>query len=258
LPTSPSIPVGSSTLNLNTPRQQSSACLSDNDDTDAWTCTSETVLHVVVSSPESHLNQPNLSLQSTNSTDTSSYGEQFPLNITPEFDPVYATDHSDEGRIYRFKALYDRIVLLADAQLSFLGQSQHEAGRGTRGKLSPDDAPWLCYFNNTIMEVFVYMSQRVATASNATNGANHTTETPSPPPFPFVVQISEQWVQNGTRAYCEQQNVSEQGALRKSDTPRYFLSTAPTSSVYGSPIDKSTKQQAGIAEGACQCQWIVQ
>jgi hypothetical protein len=215
------------------------------------------VLHVAVSSPESSLNRPNLSIRPTNSTDTSSYGEQFPFNIKPEFDLAYAADHSDEGPVYHFQASYDRIVLLADDQLSFLGQPQHEAGSERRGKITPGDRTWTCYFNSTVMEVFVYMSQRIATTPNSTNGANNTTKASFPLPFPFVVQIIEKWVQNGTRAYCEQQNVSEQGAFRKSDAPRYFLSTTTTSSIYGPPVGKNTKQ-SGMAEGACQCQWIVQ
>ncbi|KAF2438430.1 hypothetical protein P171DRAFT_477322 [Karstenula rhodostoma CBS 690.94] len=255
-PSSPSLPLGSFSLNLNTPRQQSSACLSDSDDADAWACTSKAVLHVAVNSSESPLTHPNLSIRSTSGTGTSSYGEQFPSTITAEFDTIYTKENSDGGPIYHFQAFYDRIILLANSQLSFLGQSQHETE--TRGKIQPDDSPWLCYFNSTILEVFIYMSQRAATATNSTHSANATTETTSSPPFPFVVQILEQWVQNGTRAYCEQQNVSEHGALRKSDAPRYFLSTTDTAYIYGSSVDKGTKQQAGIAEGACQCQWMVQ
>lgn len=185
-----------------------------------------------------------------------SYGDQLPPEITADFDTIYATEHSDGGPVYRFQALYDRIVLLADTQLSFLGQSTQNSE--TKGKINPNDSPWLCYFNNTLMEVFIYMSQRAATATNSTPSANDTTKTGTSPPFPFVVQIYEQWVYNETRAFCEQQNVSDHGALRKSDAPRYFLSTTDPSSVYDPSVGRHTKQQAGIAESACQCQWIVQ
>ncbi|KAK7192073.1 glucan 4-alpha-glucosidase [Paraphaeosphaeria sporulosa] len=257
-PSSPSIPLDTFSLNLSTPRQQSSACLSDSDDADAWPCTSQAKLHISVSSSERPLSQLELTIQKTSGTGTSSYGQQFPPTISAEFDPIYPMNDSDEEVIWHFQASYDRIVLLANDELSFHGQPQHEAERETSGKISPNDSPWVCYFNNTIMEVFVYASQRAGTATNSTQGANNTTETSSLPAFPFVIQIFEQWIQNGTRAYCEQQKVSEWGALRKSDAPRYFLSTTDATSVYASSIDKKTKQQAGVSDSACQCQWIVQ
>lgn len=108
-----------------------------------------------------------------------------------------------------------------------------------------------------MMEVYIYASQRAGTAfsqSNSTHAANTTT----PPAFPFVVQISERWVQNGTRAYCEQQVVEEGGTLRKSDAPRYFLSTADVPVFRTSEGEKDGGARAGGDAGGCWCEWIVQ
>ncbi|KAJ4356751.1 uncharacterized protein N0V89_004787 [Didymosphaeria variabile] len=259
LPLGPTIPDGPFVVKLNTPRQQSSACLADSDDADAWTCTSDAVLQIAASSSESPLNQPTLSIRSTNSTDPNRYGEQALSIIALQFDETYATAHSGEEPIYRFEALYDRTVLLTAAQLSFLGPSEQNAGRAIRATTSPDDKPWLCHFNNTIMEIFVYVSQHAAAPDNSTYSAkdNSTNATPQTP-FPYVVQMSEIYGPNGTRAYCEQQSVSDRGDLRKSDAPKYFLSTADTSKIYDSHADSDQKAQANMAESACQCQWIVQ
>ncbi|KAF9736855.1 hypothetical protein PMIN06_004394 [Paraphaeosphaeria minitans] len=257
-PSNPSLPLGTFSLSLNTPRQQSSACLADSDDADAWPCISQANLHVAVSSSELSLSQLELSIRKTSGDDPSSYGQQFPPTITTKFDSIDPPDDPHKEVIWHFQASYDRTTLLANDALSFLGRPQHEVERDTRVKVTPDDNPWLCYFNNTHMDVFVYASQRAATTTSTTHGSNKTTETSSSPAFPFVVQIFEQWAQNDTKAYCEQQNVSDHGALRKSDAPRYFLSTTDTTSGYASGVGKNTEQQAGVAENACHCQWIVQ
>lgn len=257
-PLGPTFPIGSFTLKLATPLQQSTACLTDSDDADAWACTSEAVLSIGISPPTGPSKQQTLSIRSANQTEQSGYGEQTIAVTTAESISAHAQEQPEEN-LHHFRAFYNRTVLLAEAQLSFSRPAQQGPEGQTKSTVSPEENPWLCYFNNSIIDIVIYTSQHATTVTNGTQGSDYnTTRSHTGANFPFVVQISEKWNPNGMRAYCEQQKVSEHNRMRTNDAPKYFLNTSDAGKAYDSAIESSTKPQAGLVESTCQCQWKVQ
>lgn len=180
-------------------------------------------------------------------------------------DLVNVSEQQENRAAYHFRASYDRTVLVAENQLSFTN-AQPTTASDPRSKLAPKDRPWLCYFKNTIVEGYIYPSLPISTTNNNTNFKNGSVTTSAatpPPPLPYVVNISEQWQSNNTRAYCEQHTVLDNGQLRNNGGPKYFLSTGDSTVALSATSGNSTannraKRQQDISEDACQCQWTVQ
>lgn len=253
-----SIPDGSFTLGLGNPRQQSVNCLSNNDEAVSWVCTSGVDFKIDIQSQDDASRQQHLSIQSGRTAGQSLYGEQ-PFSIDrASLNPIHESVPSERGASYLFRASYDRTVLLAESQLSFLGSATPSEFPNPRASLSPDDRPWLCYFNNTSIEGLIFTSQRATPLTNTTKDSlNNSTETSSSKSFPFIMQITEQWRAGGTSAYCEQL-ASTKGRSRTTDTPKYFLNTTVIPVVSDISLNSQKQRRSDSSESACECQWVVQ
>ncbi|KAF1968162.1 hypothetical protein BU23DRAFT_267872 [Bimuria novae-zelandiae CBS 107.79] len=251
------IPVGSFALNLDFPRQQSSACLADNRESASWLCPSQAVILVQIESQEIVPKKRLLSLQSMHGQDMKVYGERPFMVSELVLDQIRDSERSDHAEVYAFRALYDRTVLVEESALSFVGSSKQSGPSKATARFPPNERPWLCYFNNTSVEGVFDTYQFATTIGNSTNEANFNATAVPSSSFPFRTQITEQWLANGTRAYCEQQTLTG-GRLRATGAPKYFLNTTDISTVFDTSVHKQTERQTYIPENACSCQWIAQ
>lgn len=249
------IPDGSFTLDLGYPRQQSVNCLSKNEESVSWICTSGVALNIEIQSQENPSRQQHLSIQSSRIIDQSLYGEQSFSISQASLAPIQDSTPSEHTASHLFLASYDRTILLPESQLSFLNPPTPSESPTPKAPLSPDDRPWLCHFNNTSIEGLIYTSQRATTVTNTTKSANGNATEVSSRPFPFIVQITERWQADGTQAYCEQLT-SNKGRGRTSGAPKYFLNT--TDVLVGAGGSLGRRERRDGEGGACECQWVVQ
>lgn len=187
-------------------------------------------------------------MHSTPNTSLSSYGEQ-PFSLRSAALTLVAAS------TYSFRGVYDRTVLVAGPQLSFKEPSHRPRPR-TR---SAAGNAWLCFFNDTVVQGLVYASQ--PTTHNTTTAAATNATTPS---FPFALHLTQEWIANGTRAYCEEQKVNDDGRMRSAaDAPKYFLNTTAASSASrrrGAKRNAGVEgmEEAPVEEGTgCECEWVV-
>lgn len=178
-----------------------------------------------------------------------------PAKLTPAVD----SSNPDAGPGYYFRWTYDRMILLSEEQMLPGGESSGGGGREMR----PGDKPWLCFFNNTSIDGFVYTSQDSTVTNNVTYTiATNVTRELSP--FPYAVRVIEQRLQNSTLPYCERREIGEDGDLIQArNAPKQLLSLAKPAFVLNTSAGNGTsrdthKRQSTAAMNNCQCQWMVQ
>ena len=250
------MPDGTFRLELGYPRQQSAACLSDNDESISWSCALGAVLDLEVHQEET-LKQQILEIQSNRNIDESAYGEQSFSMSEVALERTNDTKAKGIDATHIFRTIYNRTVLLPASQLPFVDSTQQSDHSELRDSLSHNDRPWLCYFNNTSLEGQIYTSQSASTVSNSTVHMRTNSTEAVPAAFPYVIQITEQWYANGTKAYCEQLATAKDRS-RTSSAVRYFLNTTDTSIVSGVPLGSQVKKRLDRSSIACQCQWVLQ
>lgn len=192
-----------------------------------------------------------------------SYGLQNPdislVELTPtDNDPEFV----DKGPGYHFRTTYNRTVLLRQEQLPQVpGQTA-----STDPSAQPGDRPWLCFFNNTSIEGFVYAHQRSdlsnQSVSIAINGSG-IFESADIPYFPYELKLVEERLSNSTPPYCQPQLVHN-GTLVPSNEGIYSLTINER---FMRPVDKRKskfirreriKTQQLAVGNSCQCQWMFQ
>ncbi|KAF7715671.1 Uncharacterized protein PECH_001547 [Penicillium ucsense] len=170
-------------------------------------------------------------------TSSLTYGAQLPIFPTPTQSLSFAFDTSETGlgpALFLF-AKFDKLVIVPETQFEWAG-SVSARSLNADGQLfdrihrmqtaQPGDKPWFCYWNQTMMEMFIYVDQ--FTASAITNGASASTDmtlvTGSPSPTPSVnglldlprkIKIEERRDFAGIQQpYCQQMQVGPDGRVK--------------------------------------------
>lgn len=231
--------------------------MSDNDESVSWSCTLGAVLDLEIHQ-ESTLKGQLLSIESHAKVDESrSYGEQFFSMSGVALDRIDNSKAKRSDATHEFRTFYNRTVLLPGSQLPFVDSSPQSGHSELRSRQSQDDPPWLCYFNDTSLEGRIYTFQSASAAVNSTARLERNFTEAVPPAFPFVIQITEQWYANDTKAYCEQV-ASAKDRSRTSSTLKYFLNTTDTSIASSMPLGGQTRKRSDQSKSVCQCQWVLQ
>jgi len=91
---------------------------------------------------------------------------------------VEDSDDSDLGPAWFFQAPYDKLVIVpgnmlspSDTKRDLAFPRSHLEPRGYVAQ--PGDKPWFCYWNNTLLETFIYIN------TTSTAGAQQSSEAPS-------------------------------------------------------------------------------
>ena len=175
---------GTYALPLGTAQATQAACLTVFDQEPAWTCdlAGDAEIQIVITTPTGS-DQPGAYLQVEIEDDPIlAYGSQRSSMVT-NFSPfllVVDNDAPEDGVAYYFQQQYDKLALLPeDAINTTSGKIKRDV---THVALTPNqyampsDRPWLCYWNNTFIEGFIYPSKK------AVVGPSISTDYPTPTP----------------------------------------------------------------------------
>lgn len=265
-PTQTNLPLqrGAFILPIGTPQQQNSACLAQNNESAAWTCTTrKPLLLSFLPSPAEQKNFTMMSVDSMSGLKPNAYGIQDP-DINPvELTSTVDKEHSSNGPAYYFRTTYSRAVLLREDQIVSQGRPTTPPDAEILN-IQVGDRPWLCVFNETLLEGYIYVSQK-STCGNELVEFN-STQPFRLPCLPYVMKLTEQRVPNSTRPYCEQMRMQQNGDLVSVGPSKMLklseanLTPLRIAEVVAADMTKGTegKEQEAPSPNTCRCQWMVQ
>lgn len=242
----PALPTGTFAVSLTNSVSNTNSCLTNSAQSCAWDCATGANLSMVVTMAAS--NAPMISLSyETPSDGYVRYGSQ-PPQLKQPANLVLMKDKDDfnKGPAYVFQQQYDKVVIvhegdipggIPNAKRSLLKRWFSDKGLENHGSLirrqdddewtsdsiaKPVDRPWFCYWNNTILEGFIFVTQDgSASASNASPsaaasssgssqfpGSRFKRQSPtSPASYPKSVKIEERRPLNPSQPYCKQMQI---------------------------------------------------
>ncbi|KAI9051261.1 hypothetical protein LZ554_005362 [Drepanopeziza brunnea f. sp. 'monogermtubi'] len=267
----PDLPTGAYSLPLSAPAAIQNSCLSNTDQSSAWSCeipmTSFNIAVTPIMSGSALASyEVNLSLGNDTFRESYAYGTQPPvLSQDQVLNLITDSDADDKGPAWFSEMPYNKIVILpepsfTDPAATTRGKRNHDK-RGNEGRgesrspgdfqrkyaAQPGDMPWFCYWNGTLLEAYIYVNlTSSAGQSSSTTSAygSSPTETRSPqelgylPAYPRVLKIEERRVlgPQSIPPYCVQHQIDKYGgahvALNSSNEPIVvYLSETESSAV---------------------------
>ncbi|TVY20080.1 hypothetical protein LARI1_G001371 [Lachnellula arida] len=275
-----SLPTGTFALPVSIPSDTQKSCLVNSAQSNAWSCIvspNPSPLQLQISSlsdASNPLKANGAVMTYGNNTMVSwTYGAQAPVvPVQQVMRLVTDSEEPDRGPAWWFQFLYNKLVVLRETDIAMPaskrdlverqppppgpspGQGFHSTGdfTGQKGVAQPNDRPWFCYWNNTLLEAFIFVNQTsssgiqpassapastptVTTSSNSQPAAGtHSSSVPtsnvqspgSPysgpseqsyflPAYPRVVKLEERRVPRGPNPpspYCIQHIVQSDGS----------------------------------------------
>lgn len=290
----PPLPTGNFGVPLGLPSASAAGCL-PSDQLQAWSCAGNMYLSLNVTGSNMKL-LPQVSLGNTAPLNkTLQYGPQ-PPHLMSHANVSLMSDkyNTDWGPAYYFVQYYDKIVVLHDSDLATphakrsldfgsaleVRDSDIQARQVVHDKNQPEQ-PWLCFWNNTILEGFIYVDDNynanstnmsailsnipgyilppsatpttvsVATLGNAVE--THSATRVLPTPYPKVVKFKESRSVGNPAPYCQKMQVlenNELGTVTYPDINRQIIvgltETAP---------DTKNKLSRRAGDTSCYCEW---
>ena len=191
----PALPTGTFTVSLDNSVSNTNSCLTDSAQSRAWDCATGAELDMTMSLSSS--NSPMISLSYVTPSDGKiRYGSQPPQLKRPA-NLVLMNDKADfsKGPAYVFQQQFDKVVIVHEEDIpggiptlkrSLVKRWLSDKGLEHRGGLigrqnddewtsnliaQPIDRPWFCYWNNTILEGFIYVTQNVSPSDASPSAA---------------------------------------------------------------------------------------
>ena len=315
----PALPTGTFAVSLNGLISNTKSCLNDTQNC-AWDCSTGANLSMIVTMASP--NMPMVSLTSMAPSDgLIRYGSQPPqLNGPAKLVLMNDKDDFSKGPAYTFQQPYNKLVIVHEGDMpgaipslkrSLLKRWFYGDGRESRGSLTgrqdddtwtsnsiakPVDRPWFCYWNNTILEGFIFTTQdanpggsayvspsAAATSSGSVPYDGSRLKRQSPPnlSYPNSVKIEERRPPKPSQAYCQQMQVLNSyrtGPVLNPDTQSvntvYLNETesqnlsqamigmdgmphpAMPASPSNYPKKRGAMQTRSTSSNACQCGWM--
>ena len=237
-----SLPTGSYALPITSPAAEQNGCLQNTAQIAAWSCQISQGLPYqldVISIPGPSAVQDNeVTLEHGNSSmNFLPYGAQLPILTQAQvMGLVIDVQSPEKGPAWFFQTPYDKVVVLPEAALQAPSNGKrqynpHSASPTSymerKGTAQPGQNPWICYWNGTLLETFIYVNQSTwrvtasstssssssssypSSAATATDSQNDPTESYSEPnflpPYPKVIKVQERRVLSGFQSippYC--------------------------------------------------------
>ncbi|TVY50085.1 hypothetical protein LOCC1_G000001 [Lachnellula occidentalis] len=277
-----SLPTGTFALPVNIPSGTQKSCLVNSAQSNAWSCIvspNPSPLQLLIT-PLSDATSPfkNNGLVMTYGNDTMvswTYGAQAPVMTDQQvMKLVTDSEEPDRGPAWWFQHLYNKLVVLRESDITMPASKRDVAERqapgpgpdpgpgqgngnfhdtgdftGRKGVAQPGDKPWFCYWNNTLLEAFIYVNQTsssgvqpassapaftptattpsnsqqaagtyrssVPTSNVQSSSSSYSGQSQQPhflPTYPRVVKLEERRVPNGVQPYCVQYIVQQDGS----------------------------------------------
>ncbi|KAF7511711.1 hypothetical protein GJ744_003874 [Endocarpon pusillum] len=167
-----SVPTGQYNIPTYGNEVNSKACIQDQTLVDTWDCLPSAGMGITVTGQGW---SANITLDSYPLNSSFVYGAQppnlgsRPLDLTPSTDQ----DSSDLGPSLFAWTYYDKLIILHEQALISNGQYRRQDDSHKRGR--PEDKPWFCWFNETLLEFFIYVNKSANTPATATPSSPSTT-----------------------------------------------------------------------------------
>jgi len=176
----PALPTGTFSLPIAVPSVAPNTCFVNSEQSAAWSCNIPMNLNYQMSisglpnaSSNLHNNEISLSYGSNSFGPWYAYGAQPPILPGPACLSL-VIDSQDPGRgpAWSFEEPYDKVVILPANAFSPSSDSKRHVhdrdgddppvGSFTTRKnvVQPGDKPWFCYWNGTLLETFIYVSNK--------------------------------------------------------------------------------------------------
>ncbi|KAF4553650.1 Hypothetical protein D9617_6g093810 [Elsinoe fawcettii] len=172
------LPTGSFQLQLGAPQEVQAECLTDQSQIGSWDCgiSSPGALAITIGPGPNGNGQGAFIYQATNDLKIG-YGTEIPHTVWSPLRPVKDMDAPNRGPAYQFQAVYTKIVIakpdaFQPAKVDQPGSSsssqstshtKRDQSRNEKRYWSPlayaGDQPWFCYWNNTLIEGFIYVHE---------------------------------------------------------------------------------------------------
>ena len=248
----PALPTGSYSVPLSDPSTSFNACLTDSSQSDTWDCATGNELNIEVTISNGPPNVPMVSLSYPAPPEASvHYGAQPPQ--LDQKSPLVLMENRDDptrGPAYIFGQLYNKTVILREDELPggypppkrslferwSLNEEVndkpsriHERDDSTGGSDSiilPSHKPWYCFWNGTILEGFIFLTQNANYSASESTTSVYATATseahpqgmnrpppkrqasPGLPQYPNMIKIEERRSQyNCVQPYCQQMQI---------------------------------------------------
>ncbi|KAF2500523.1 hypothetical protein BU16DRAFT_249554 [Lophium mytilinum] len=179
------LPMGTFALPISVPQEASANCLTVSNQTAAWSCTLSWPALQLVVAPYPSENLPYASLVPMDEDDPKlQYGVQPPSIQMQTLSLVSDQDFPKYGPAFHFQGLYDKVVILKPDQFSteaaLQARDDDEPDFHHRFQVVPGDQPWACYFNQTFIEGYLYVTDNSSAATWTQSLSSSTcTTTPS-------------------------------------------------------------------------------
>ncbi|KAF2678366.1 hypothetical protein K458DRAFT_408872 [Lentithecium fluviatile CBS 122367] len=246
------LPTGQFALPLGSPQESSPGCLTQGNQYSAWSCKmsfAPLILTITASNPPVANVEP-----FTGSDGAIQYGLQAPAIVNQTMQLVTDLDFKGYGPAWHFSAKYDKIVILTPEEFtagSSLRKRQGDKPFRHRFQVQPGDAPWVCTWNQTYIEGYIYVQDNSTAASITgsfpssyptdgfgppptavpTGSASTTGNFPAPtnvqkrqdnnsppnipriPPYPRIVKIEERRIPGAPQPVCQKMQLLDDGTL---------------------------------------------
>ncbi|KAI9805597.1 MAG: hypothetical protein M1825_000848 [Sarcosagium campestre] len=315
----PSPPVGKYAIGLGTAQKGSNKCVADYEERKAWSCSLPGPRMEISVSGIPGVSTLSVQLSSTDESDVPVvYGLQPPVVSAPQrLSLNMDQDDMEAGPALVAQTLYDKLVVLQESYFDPHGHSKREVDVTSAGALharededdysfdvagptpSPHqriivgDRPWFCFWNDTVLDVFIYPMQN---SSQVTVSSSVSTTTAAPAlkrsdrsfsnlfssdlyrrddsyaPYPKAIKIEEHRTTEyvDSKPYCEQKQLLadntfgplpnapetihlDETYLTPRKPRRRWLAADP---VHASTSSSNPHKRRASSE-SCHCEWTV-
>jgi hypothetical protein len=165
----PTLPTGTYSLSIATPSVSHQSCLDTTSLYSAWSCALPLDSIDVSISPlvgGSKTGCYKIKIGSSDMPTGYNYGTQPPVIASEQIlNLVNDTQQSQWGPAWYFEAAYDKLVVVPENALPPYNAKRDDDDHDNDNDLSrkgiaqTGDTPWFCFWNNTVLETFIYVNQ---------------------------------------------------------------------------------------------------
>ncbi|KAB8338705.1 hypothetical protein FH972_021650 [Carpinus fangiana] len=187
------LPTGFFKVDVGEQTSTSQNCLPQQDQRRAWSCSLNPDTFIFEVGFNKSTGLPYLSMETFFNSTVPQYGAQPPQAYGQTLKLASDMNNADWGLAYQFQILYDKLVVVDG---SYLSSNPSNNKRGfdfsvpppsyARKQVAREDQPWFCYWNQTLLEGFIYVendTMAAAAEAAATAAFKSGTSLPSTPGY---------------------------------------------------------------------------
>lgn len=228
------------------------------------------------------------------------FGTRAPTTVLSMINLVIDRDSPDAGNAYQFQVLYNKLVILSHSTFNQSSTGYQSKKRSPvqleRRDLLAGERPWFCYWNNTMLEGFIYLdhakSETLTPSSTAASNTSasatapckvhglseepadsKSTECPTAEEnlantvdnniYTGNVKLEERRIAGSPSPYCTQMQILDNGIAAPVVDPDSgdaitinLQENDPTVEAYNAAGMSRRKTKRGLVAGSCHCQWF--